>query len=205
MITINIDVTNGLCNGACGTVKSLTFKDASNRDGHSNEESDNVEIIWIDFNNEKIGQKAKMAVKSDAHKNESWVPIVRDTKTFSPSKAKADFNVVKQFPLRPAEVITIHKSQGQTYESICLDLRDSKNKKKSVTLRTQLQYVALSRGTKLSGIYILGNFTVKSIPEEAARLALSEIKRLKEDLKKELTKLQLSFETFENKKGDLER
>lgn len=73
-------------------------------------------------------------------------------KMVSPSDRSINQAQRIQFPLVPAEAMTIHKSQGQTYEKICLDF--TKNER----IPRQMLYVALSRVTKLSGLYIIGHF-----------------------------------------------
>ena len=52
-----------------------------------------------------------------------------------------------QYPVRLAWAMTIHKSQGQTYESVALDLTTS-------TFAPGQLYVALSRCTSLEGLYL---------------------------------------------------
>ena len=58
----------------------------------------------------------------------------------------------EQFPIVSAESITIHKSQGQTYEKDCIDLSRSPH------LQTSLLYVALSRVKSLNDLFIIGEF-----------------------------------------------
>lgn len=53
----------------------------------------------------------------------------------------------EQYPIRLAWALTVHKSQGQTYESVCLDLT------RPTFAHGQL-YVALSRATSLQGLYL---------------------------------------------------
>lgn len=52
-----------------------------------------------------------------------------------------------QYPIRLAWAMTIHKSQGQTYESVALDLT-------TATFAPGQLYVALSRCTSLEGLYL---------------------------------------------------
>lgn len=58
-----------------------------------------------------------------------------------------------QFSITPAEAITIHKSQEQTYNTVCINFIKNKRLTKSML------YVALSRVTKLSVLFILDKFT----------------------------------------------
>jgi ATP-dependent exoDNAse (exonuclease V) alpha subunit len=53
----------------------------------------------------------------------------------------------RQFPLRLAWAITIHKSQGQTYSSVVIDLGDG-------AFAHGQTYVALSRCTQLKTLYL---------------------------------------------------
>jgi ATP-dependent DNA helicase PIF1 len=52
-----------------------------------------------------------------------------------------------QYPIRLAWALTIHKSQGQTYENVALDLT-------TATFAAGQLYVALSRCTSLEGLYL---------------------------------------------------
>ena len=73
-------------------------------------------------------------------------PVTRQINTRS-----TNFKVErKQFPLVPAEAMTIYKSQGGTYEKVVVNL------KKGMT-RSEL-YVACSHATKASGLYLIGDF-----------------------------------------------
>jgi hypothetical protein len=61
-----------------------------------------------------------------------------------------------QYPVRLAWVMTMHKSQGQTYESVAIDL--------SVPTFAHGQcYVALSRATSLEGLYLTRPIQAKNI------------------------------------------
>ena len=69
---------------------------------------------------------------------------------YDPEEGKVKTEVVSsftQFPVRLAWALTIHKSQGQTYQSIALDLTTS-------TFAPGQMYVALSRATSMEGLYL---------------------------------------------------
>lgn len=70
--------------------------------------------------------------------------------TYDPDSHKVEEKVASsftQYPIRLAWAMTIHKSQGQTYESVALDLTTS-------TFAPGQMYVALSRCTSLEGLYL---------------------------------------------------
>lgn len=69
---------------------------------------------------------------------------------YSPETKKLSKDVVAeftQFPLRLAWAVTIHKSQGKTYDQAIIDLGTR-------TFATGQTYVALSRITSLDGLYL---------------------------------------------------
>jgi ATP-dependent exoDNAse (exonuclease V) alpha subunit len=70
--------------------------------------------------------------------------------TYSPATKQLRKDIVaefQQFPLRLAWAVTIHKSQGKTYDRAIIDLG-------SGTFSAGQTYVALSRITALDGLYL---------------------------------------------------
>ncbi|KAL7307813.1 hypothetical protein TKK_0000133 [Trichogramma kaykai] len=130
MITTNINVEDGLVNGAYGTLKWIDY--------------DNIvpKTLWIDFGkNKKIGMKAKNAYKLP-YPNISEKNLIPIQKTHIINNLKTGIQITRcQFPLTPAEAITIHKSQGETYDKVCLDVTKLNNK----FTTNSLLYVAFSR------------------------------------------------------------
>ncbi|XP_075162756.1 ATP-dependent DNA helicase PIF1-like [Haematobia irritans] len=123
MITVNIDTSDGLVNGATGTLMQIDH-DANLK----------VSTSWIKFpDNERL-----------------WTPLVPLIRSFQ-YRRNENVNIDrKQFPVAPAEGITIHKSQGGTYTSVAVHLKQRMN-------RSAL-YDAYSRATQASGLYLVGNF-----------------------------------------------
>lgn len=185
MITRNINLSDGLVNGATGVLKYIKYDESI------------PEIIFIEFPKANIGMNARQQNEQLYNDGENieknWVPIKKMTKLLETDRlAENTYKISRtQFPLTPAEAVTIHKSQGQTYESVCLNLTPSK------ALQRQLLYVALSRVTKLSGLYIVGEFKPPTEPKPGDKLmnAIDELKTEK--------KLKLSFNDLENETGSI--
>lgn len=80
----------------------------------------------------------------DLEKN-TWEEIKYE---YADGKVKSEVvSSFTQFPVRLAWALTVHKSQGQTYESIALDLT-------TATFAPGQLYVALSRATSMEGLYL---------------------------------------------------
>ena len=87
-----------------------------------------------------------------------------------PIKVKRKLGTVSitrtQFPINIAFAITIHKSQGMTFDAIVVDMRD--------IFGTGMAYVALSRVRSLAGLHIV-NFDASKITVN--RTALAAVRR----------------------------
>ncbi|XP_077265248.1 uncharacterized protein LOC143899122 [Temnothorax americanus] len=167
MITNNVDVADGLVNGACGILKYITFKPGT------------VEPIkiWLDFHNDRVGVEQRRPYIKYMSENcieMCLVPLSRISVILNVNDRMGYQIIREQFPITPAEALTIHKSQGQTYEKVCIDLRNNYRMTRSML------YVALSRVTKISDLYILGRFIPPKKPSAENSLEL-EIKRLKRE------------------------
>ncbi|GBM69555.1 hypothetical protein AVEN_219189-1 [Araneus ventricosus] len=107
MITVNVNVEDGLVNGAVGILKYVDKTESS------------VKRIWMLLPEEAIGKEKRREVR---HKdNTSWTAIEQVVRTVKP--LRSPYSVVrKQFPVVAAEAITIYKSQGGTYEDVAVQL-----------------------------------------------------------------------------------
>ena len=146
MITYNIDMSDGLVNGAVGTL--VDYK--RNKNFVNDKETPNelkLKRLYLRFDDAKIGQKArqKRSKKHDeiVKQNCYLVPIDFEDKKIDYAPGYCVMR--KQFPIIESEAMTIHKSQGQTYDSICVHMGQH-------GLERSLLYVALSRVRTLDGL-----------------------------------------------------
>ncbi|XP_070203473.1 uncharacterized protein [Littorina saxatilis] len=166
MVVHNVDLGDGLINGASGTLKQV---------GHTGGEcSDQVSVVWILFDDENVGVKARSdnrhlySAISDIQKQ--WTPVFQAVKQFKIGRRENIAILRKQFPLTLCSAVTIHKAQGSTLEKVAVSFEG----------RTQdhLVYVALSRAKTLSGLHLL-NFDPNKIKVSAQ--VKTEMERLRKE------------------------
>ena len=165
-IVLNLNVQDGLTNGALCTLQKFQLEDPSKPKG----------ILWVKFSDEEIGQNLRKKYDKKHSKTHEiscgWTPIYPETREFSHNKGNKKIIMVSrtQFPLEPATASTVHKSQGLTLKSdIVVDF--------SFWTQAHMLYVALSRVDKLSKLHIK-KFDLKRIRVDD-RVKL-EMKRLRE-------------------------
>ncbi|CAG9799467.1 unnamed protein product [Chironomus riparius] len=162
MITTNIDVADGLYNGAVGELMFMEFKGGQ------------LEAIYLKFEDASIGRKARSVrrgiMEATTAIDTAWTPITRVKLTFHVTKNPAQV-VREQYPLVPAEAYTIHKSQGSTLESVTVVLVPR--------MTRQLIYVAFSRAKTLDGLHIIGRFIPPTPPRDDDPVVI-EMKRLRD-------------------------
>ena len=117
MITTNINVTDGLTNGAMGTVTNVVIDDRTGK----------MSTILVSFDSKHVGRKA---VHTSVHKstNQNAVPIYQTQATFPIHKKTLYQTTRTQFPLTLAWAVTIHKWQGLTLPGIVIDMTPAKGK-----------------------------------------------------------------------------
>ena len=136
MITTNIDVSEGLTNGAMGTVTNVVIDETTGK----------MSTILVAFDSEHVGQEA-MHTSVYHSINQNAVPIHRTQAAF-PIQKKASFQATRsQFPLTLAWAVTIHKCQGLTLPEIVIDMTPAKGK-----FKPGEEYVAFSRVRTLQKI-----------------------------------------------------
>ena len=146
MITSNHSIqkykNNGIVNGARGYIDSIQ---------HNKENPDVAEVVWVRFNDDKIGQLLRqdsMTLLKD-HKpyDPLSVPITKQKKRFN---VKGNVNWMReQFPLTLCYAITAHKSQGQTLEEVIIDFSA-----KNARINHGSFYTAISRVKYGENLYL---------------------------------------------------
>ena len=139
--TANVDVDDGLTNGATGVVKHIDFRmEGTNRPS----------IIWVLFDDLRVGrttrEKYRKLYNSRIHTD--WTPVFDVQRTFI-----VNYKTYQriQFPLTPASGKSVWKAEGATVDRVVVDLSQQ-------TRHCQIphiHYVAFSRVKKLEDLYIL--------------------------------------------------
>lgn len=105
------------------------------------------------FDDNRIGKNTRLKYQNC----NTLTPIELCSKSF---QYKKNINISihrTQFPIIAAEAITIHKSQGSTFEFIAVHINDNR-----AILRAAL-YVACSRTTQLSNLFIIGKIKFSNL------------------------------------------
>ena len=163
MITTNIDVADGLTNGAMGTVTNVIIDQTTGK----------MSVILVAFDSEHVGQETRHThVYNSIHQNA--VPIHHTQATFTIDK-KASFQATRtQFPLTLAWAVTIHKCQGLTLSEIVIDMTPAKGK-----FKPGEAYVAFSRVRTLQKLHII-NYTQNQI--HVSEHVEKEMRRLRKNI-----------------------
>ena len=142
MLTANVDVSDGLVNGARGEVVYVTI---------SNNE---VTCVLVKFDNDRVGLKC---IQSSQYRGRfaNAVPLSKHEVVFF-ARGKRGSEIKRlQFPLTLAWATTIHKVQSLTLDEIVVDMKGGR-------FSPGQAYVAVSRVKTLTGLQIL-NFNSKAI------------------------------------------
>ncbi|XP_075534616.1 ATP-dependent DNA helicase Pif1-like [Dermacentor variabilis] len=138
MLLKNIDITDGLVNGIVGKLKLIEY-DAQEEPCR----------VWLRCPpGVGILAKAKLAQRGYRRNMNAWIPIDLMSMRFQLEGKLLKHMSVKltQFPLVPASTMTIHKSQGGTFDGVVYEYAANHPQK--------LVYVALSRATSLESLYL---------------------------------------------------
>ncbi|EDS32999.1 tetratricopeptide repeat protein, tpr [Culex quinquefasciatus] len=142
MVTTNVDVEDGIVNGAIGDLKYV-------EESFDDDAGERITRIWVKFDNEQIGviarKKAEPMTRSRADILQlDWTPIVKRSANIDLGSRIKCKRI--QFPVVPACALTIHKSQGGTFDKIVFEYDKGQEQ--------QMVYVALSRVKSLQGLFM---------------------------------------------------
>ena len=139
--TANVDVEDGLTNGATGVVKQIDFRmEGTNRPS----------IIWVLFDDPRVGRTTREKYRKlyNSSINTDWTPVFDVQRTFI-----LNYKTYQriQFPLTPASGKSVWKAEGATVDRVVVDL----SQEKRIVKIPHIHYVALSRVKRLKDLYIL--------------------------------------------------
>ena len=139
--TANVDVEDGLTNGATGVVKQIDFRmEGTNRPS----------IIWVLFDDPRVGRTTREKYRKlyNSSINTDWTPVFDVQRTFI-----VNYKTYQriQFPLTPASGKSVWKAEGATVDRVVVDL----SQEKPIRKIPHIHYVALSRVKRLKDLYIL--------------------------------------------------
>ena len=139
--TANVDVEDGLTNGATGVVKQIDFRmEGTNRPS----------IIWVLFDDPRVGRTTREKYRKlyNSSINTDWTPVFDAQRTFI-----VNYKTYQriQFPLTPASGKSVWKAEGATVDRVVVDL----SQEKTIRKIPHIHYVALSRVKRLKDLYIL--------------------------------------------------
>ena len=169
MMTVNVDTSDGLVNGATGRLKLIE---------HSPGPNSKPLRVWVQFDDDSVGCRTRNNNKS-VQKNlavpQTWTPIEPISRVARRRQGGGSLQVLrKQFPLVPAQAITIHKSQGDTYSEVAVHL--------TTHIKRASLYVALSRAKTAKGLFLIGELRLPGQPKDSDKVP-SEMKRLRTNCK----------------------
>ena len=160
MLVRNIDVQDGLVNGAQGTVLGFIPQNATS--------GDEVKAVVVQFDKANVGSRAIAESRFDLSAfPANAVPITRMEVKFSTGQKQGLEITWLQFPMTLGHGSSIHKVQGSTHDEIVVCFKHS--------FLPGQAYVALSRSRTLKGLQLL-DFNPENI--RASSNVKKEMKRL---------------------------
>ena len=172
MVTHNLSLECGVVNGVVGTLVGIRYK--------------------LGMSGERVLMSCTIFIQSNAHKPPmpglapGLYPVMPDTCyfTFSHPRLPKPLSVKRiQCPLVPAFAMTAHKSQGQSLQSVIIDLESCRG--------TEAPYVMVSRATSLDGLLVYRPFDQAKIRRNMSQDCRAEERHLDGLYSQTLQKYQL--------------
>lgn len=174
----DLKFADGIVNGMCGTVRSLTAKS-----------------VTVDFDN---GQSFKFEKYKWSIKGFKRIKVNENGKLVEKT-VMDEIGTYKQIPLKLAWAITIHKSQGQSYDEVNLDPRCFAEGQLYVALSRAKDIKKLHLTKRLNNNYLMTSEVVKQFYK---KIEMPQIpKKPKKEPPKEKEFVEVDFrEVFEDEK-----
>ncbi|XP_062557042.1 uncharacterized protein LOC134221891 [Armigeres subalbatus] len=142
MLTTNVDVEDGIVNGAIGELMHVEYNEG-------NPQQQAITRLWMAFENESIGKMLRVKARPLVYSRPGvlqtgWTPIVKRSANVTLNGGVKCKRV--QFPVVSACALTVHKSQGGTFSEVVYNYDKGQEQ--------QLVYVGLSRVTSIDGLYL---------------------------------------------------
>ena len=137
-LTVNLNIPDGLVNGAAGYLKYVQFTESLQR----------PIALWFEFEEQCIGENQRHVYRNyrNPNINVNWTPIFPYTVEFNIQTLDIAAHRT-QFPVKQSSAKTIHKSQGSTVPKLVVCLKD-------YTFRNGC-YVACSRVRELDDLHLV--------------------------------------------------
>ena len=136
MLVMNLNVADGLCNGALGTLVDVIMSPPQ-------DSPEKLLALWVVFDNHQIGHQSRI---SNAHKHITLATKILKQEVHLAGKSKNLERRRAQFPIVLAFATTIHKVQGLSLDKVVASLDGYS--------RPGMTYVALSRARTLQGLFL---------------------------------------------------
>lgn len=155
MTTTNIDTADGLVNGVTRRLRRIDLGRHRQRDNETRPLR-----LWLELDNERSGRNLRERHRRLLEKLNitNWTLIEHSMKLIRRSRNSNMAVLRQQFPITITEALTIHKSQGATYDAVVVHLPSRR------ALSRFLLYVACSRATTATGLVLVGSFKATTAP-----------------------------------------
>lgn len=116
-VTLNLDIPDGLYNGAWGTLKAIDILQPP-------------ELLWIEFASAKVGKFIRRTYSKTYNERtelcRSWTPVSKISRTFQATSREESAVLRWQFPVKPATAGTFHHNQGLSLQRGAVNFRGPK-------------------------------------------------------------------------------